>query len=108
MKNEKICLGDRVKDRYTGFTGIAVAKTVFINQCVQFSIAAKYDKKNPTPTGMPEEMPCDEQSLDIIDTKFRVISPKQKKETEEMLGALEEEDEEATGGPGVIIRRKNY
>lgn len=109
IKNE-ICLGDKVRCRYTGFTGIAVARTVFLNGCTQFSIAAKYDKKNPTPTGIPEE-PFDEQSLDIIDTKLRVVSDKQKEETKEMLEALEEEeedDEDSTGGPGIKIRRKNY
>ena len=58
----EIKLGDKVKCKLTGFTGIAVARTEFINGCIQWSVLPKGDKSNK----MPEEMGIDEQSLEII------------------------------------------
>ena len=62
----EINLGDKVKDKVTGFVGIAVAKTEFLNGCVQYSVAPKVGKDNK----FPEEMGIDEQSLTVI-TKRR-------------------------------------
>ena len=70
---EQIQLGDKVRCRLTGFTGIAVAKTEFINGCVQWSILTKVDKSNK----MPEEVGVDEQSLEIITPKKRAIKKKE-------------------------------
>lgn len=36
-----IKLGEKVKDVVTGFEGIAVARIVYINGCVQFGVKAK-------------------------------------------------------------------
>ena len=105
-KNEKICLGDKVKCKYTGYEGIAVAKTEFINGCIQFSVAQKYDKKNPGGE-LIQEIGIDEQSLEIINTKFRRVSKEQEIETDEMLDALEDEDDE-TGGPNLRIKQRGY
>jgi len=59
----KIKLGDKVKCKITGFTGVAVAKTEFINGCVQYNVAPKWDKKsNP----QDQEIGIDEKSLEII------------------------------------------
>ncbi len=69
---EQIQLGDKVRCRLTGFTGIAVAKTEFINGCVQWSILTKVDKSNK----MPEEVGVDEQSLEIITPKKRATKKK--------------------------------
>jgi hypothetical protein len=33
-----ITLGDKVKDKVTGFTGIAVARTEWLNGCVRISV----------------------------------------------------------------------
>ncbi len=66
MEN-KIELGDTVKCKYTGFKGVVVARTDFINGCVQFCIAPKVGKDNK----MGDEMGIDEDSLTII--KKRVI-----------------------------------
>ncbi len=41
---EKIRLGDKVKCKITGFTGIATSKTEFINGCVQIEVTAKIKK----------------------------------------------------------------
>ncbi len=102
----KIHLGDKVKCKYTGYQGIVVAKTKFINGCIQFSVAQKYDKKNPEGT---EEMPIDEASLIILDTKLRKKTKQEIKEEEETLEALEDEGEdEETGGSSKRIRRRNF
>ena len=42
----KIELGDKVKCEHSGFTGVAVAETRFINGCVQYSVLPKVDKDN--------------------------------------------------------------
>ena len=64
-------LGDKVKCIYTGFTGIVVAKTEFINGCVQYAVAPKVK----TADKYPEEMSIDEDSLKVISKKQR-IQPK--------------------------------
>lgn len=38
---EKIKLGDKVKDRISGFTGIYTAKTVYLNKCIRCLITAQ-------------------------------------------------------------------
>ena len=36
-----IKLGSKVKDMITGFEGIAIAKTVYLNGCVQIQVQSK-------------------------------------------------------------------
>jgi len=67
--NEQIQLGDKVRCKLTGFTGITVCKSEFINGCIQWSILPKGDKKNK----MPEEVGIDDQSLEIIPIKKKKI-----------------------------------
>jgi len=71
--NEQIRLGDKVRCKHTGFTGIAVCKSEFINGCIQWGVLPKGDKKNK----MPEEMGIDEQSLEIIKPKIKKIRKKE-------------------------------
>lgn len=61
MKNE-IMLGDTVKCVHTGFEGVAVARTEFINGCVQFLVAPKVGKDNK----VTDEIGIDEGSLKVI------------------------------------------
>jgi len=42
----EIELGDKVRCIHTGFIGIAVARTEFINGCIQFNVLPKGDKNN--------------------------------------------------------------
>ena len=42
---DQIQLGDEVKDIVSGFTGIATAKTEFLNGCVRVSIDPPVDKE---------------------------------------------------------------
>jgi len=62
MKMSEIKLGDKVRDIHTGFVGTAMARTEFINGCVQYNVIPKADKINK----MPEEMSIDESCLEII------------------------------------------
>jgi len=68
MKKE-IQFGDKVRCKITGFIGIAVAKTEFINGCVQWNVLPKGDKNNK----MPEDIGIDEQSLEIVPVKKKKI-----------------------------------
>ena len=60
-------LGDKVKDIYTGFVGVAVAKIEFINGCVQFTVAPKVDKDNK----QSEPIDIDEESLTVVKSQVR-------------------------------------
>lgn len=73
MKQD-IKLGTKVKCIHTGFTGIAVSKTDYINGCVQYEIVPKITKDNK----YPDSVCLDSQSLEIISPKPK---PKAKKET---------------------------
>jgi len=66
---KEIKLGDKVRCKLTGFIGIAVAKTEFINGCVQWSVLSKIGKDKK----MPEEIGIDEQSLEIVPLKKKKI-----------------------------------
>lgn len=67
---EEIQLGEQVKCKITGFKGIAVARTVFINGCVQYSVAPKHEKgKNP----MEQEFQIDETSLELVNKPKKII-----------------------------------
>ncbi len=67
----KIELGDKVRCKITGYTGIATAKTEFLNGCVQYEVTAKIGKDNKLP--MEGNPGIDEQSLEVIKTKKKKI-----------------------------------
>ena len=104
----EIRLGDKVKCKYTGFTGIVMAKTEFLNGCVQFTVSEKYDKKKANSEMMPIiEMPVDEQSLVLVDKKLRKPTKEEVMMARETMDELEDDEEESTGGPSKIISRVN-
>lgn len=71
MKQEKIELGNKVRCKITGYTGIATAKTEFLNGCVQYEVTAKIGKDNKL---LMEGNPgIDEQSLEVIKSKKKKI-----------------------------------
>lgn len=76
----KIQLGSKVKDKITGFVGIAVARTEFLNGCVQYLVQPKIKKNNE----IPEDKGIDEQSLEVIKSKIK------KKKKRENGGAMTE------------------
>lgn len=58
----EIELGDTVKDIHTGFKGVAIAKTEYINGCTQFSVIPKVDKEGK----MQEEIGIDIENLVVV------------------------------------------
>ena len=60
----EIQLGDTVQDIYSNYVGIAVAKTEFINKCVQWSVTGKVGKDNKM--SLENEVGIDAQSLKIV------------------------------------------
>lgn len=60
----KVTLGDRVRDRVSGFEGIVVCRTVWLNGCVRVSIAPeKLDKDGK----VQEPSHFDEPQLVVLD-----------------------------------------
>lgn len=65
----KIELGDKVRCKITGFVGTAVARTEFLNGCVQYNIVPKCKKGE---NKMTDEIGIDEQSLEVIPKKKEI------------------------------------
>jgi len=61
----EIELGDTVKDIHSGFTGVAINKTEFINGCVQYGVVAKCVKNEE-----PKDIQVDGESL-VVTKKGR-------------------------------------
>ena len=64
-----IKLGDKVKDKVTGFTGVATSKVEYLNGCVQFCITPKMKSKD---NKMPEGTYIDQQQLEVVGKKVSV------------------------------------
>lgn len=60
----EIKLGMKAKDKVTGFKGIIISRTVFLNGCVRYTLQPEVSKKDGT---IPSEAWFDEQQIDIID-----------------------------------------
>ena len=63
--NNKIQLGDTVKDTITGFTGIAISRTEFIHSCNIIEVQPKIYDENI----MTESFYFDEPGLEIVNKK---------------------------------------
>ncbi len=66
----EIKLGQEVRCKITGFRGIAVARTEFINGCVQYNVAPKWDKSKNL---IEQEVSIDESSLELIEKPKKKI-----------------------------------
>jgi len=84
---KRIKLGDKVKCKYSGFVGIAVAKTEFINGCVQYLVLPEVKKKD---NAYPEEASIDIDSLELISKPKKKVA------------------KSYAGGPSKIIKAKRY
>ena len=51
---EEIKLGHEVKDRVTGFQGIVVSVTHFLNGCIRMGVQRKYNPKKDEKTTEPD------------------------------------------------------
>ena len=99
---KEIQLGDKVKDIHCGFTGVTVARTEFINGCVQWMVLPKVGKENK----IPEEIGLDSQSLVVIlrGEKGKEIDKIEKEKEKRKLNntkkqIIEALEENNTGGP---------
>lgn len=89
----KIKLGDKVRDKISGYEGIAVARCEFINGCVQYTVARKLkSNQEPSPIGEPS---FDETILEVIKRKV-IISKEYERENEE---DEKEKPRKYNGGP---------
>jgi len=75
---KQIKLGDTVKCKVTGFKGVAVSRTEFLNGCIQYGIVPKVSKD----CKYPEEVGIDEDSLEIIS----IDKTKEKKKPKKLPG----------------------
>lgn len=90
----KIKLGDKVRDKITGYTGIAVARTEFINGCIQYTVARKLKNgQDLNPIGEPS---IDEMCLEVIQEKV-IISKEYENEDKKKVQV--EKLERSNGGP---------
>lgn len=62
MKSVKVKLGDKVKCKVTGFTGIVIGKTDYLYGCTRLGVQAKADKDGK----IPDTFWCDEPQVDIV------------------------------------------
>lgn len=69
MAEHNIKLGDKVRCKITGFVGIAVTRSEFLNGCVQYEVQPKCKKDNKPLEGLS----IDEQSLEVISIKPKKI-----------------------------------
>ena len=69
---KEIKLGDTVKCKVSGFKGIVVARTEFINGCIQLEVQPKVNKKNEH----MESLGIDIQSLEKISIKKKAVKKK--------------------------------
>lgn len=62
---DKVQLGDKVKDKVTGFIGIAIGKTNWLHGCTRVIVQPPMDKDGK----IPESMSFDEPQLEVISVK---------------------------------------
>ncbi len=58
-----IQLGDKIRDKVTGVTGIATQRIEMLNGCVQYTIRQPVDKDGK----IPEMWSYDEQQLEVVE-----------------------------------------
>jgi hypothetical protein len=75
---KEVPLGTLMRDKVTGWEGIAIAKVVFMNGCVQYSLKPqKLDKDGKT----MEAPTFDCEQLEVIGKGIAKEEPKEKKST---------------------------
>lgn len=60
----KFELGGRIRDRVSGFTGIATARIEYLNGCVQYQVDPPMDKDKGEP---PKSIWVDSQQAEYVD-----------------------------------------
>ncbi len=65
-------LGDRVRCKASGFTGIAISRTTYLNGCVQFGVRPSVDKDGK----LPDSWSIDEETLEVLAKDAVGVKPK--------------------------------
>lgn len=68
-----IKLGDKVRDKITGVTGIATSRTEFLNGCIQYEITRRVKKGESLTSDSIQGINVDEQQIEVIKVKKRKI-----------------------------------
>ena len=68
-------LGDKVKDYVTGFTGVVVGRTEWLNGCIRYAVQ---------PTTLKDGAPQDVQHID--EQQILIVKPKTKKTVQKRTG----------------------
>ena len=89
---DNIKLGDKVRDEITGMEGIVVARTKFLNGCIQYSVAQKLEKPN---SSLPVE---GEPSIDNFNLKVIKKNAVNSAEYKEKTKKEQDEEDETIGG----------
>ena len=71
----EINLGDQVKDKVSGFKGVAIAKTEYLNGCFRIGVQPKVDKDGKS---------CDAEWFD--EPQLEIIGKKKVKEGSKKVG----------------------
>lgn len=71
MRAHRVELGDRVRDRATGFTGIAYARTRYLYGCERISIQPPVDADGK----LPEQCAFDEPGIEVLEECAPVTRP---------------------------------
>lgn len=66
---QDITLGDRVKDRISGFQGIAIARTTWLHNCTRIVVQPETLNKEGKPA---EDLAFDEAQLEVIQPQVHV------------------------------------
>lgn len=103
--NQKIKLGDKVRDKVTGYEGIAVARTQFLNDCVQYMVARKLKKDQDL--NIQGDPSFDELILEVVEKK--VIFSREYQDEEEKEKTKEKRTTHHNGGATKFMSRmKGY
>lgn len=97
FKMNKIKLGDKVKDKISGLSGIATARTEFLNGCVQYTVSRKLGKNQElNPMGEPS---IDEMCLEVVEERVIESKEYEKEEKEEEIKEKKVKERRTSGGP---------
>lgn len=64
MSKHTIQLGDKVRDKITGYAGVAIARTEWINGCIRWVVQPPVDKEGK----MPDSTSVDEPQLEVTES----------------------------------------
>lgn len=72
LSSNKVKLGDKVRDAVTGFEGIAVAKTEWLNGCMRITVQPPIDKDGK----VPDSYTFDEPQLERVEAEAVSAGPR--------------------------------